>query len=253
MRRILISASVNSNTEYTFYIPYFIDFWINQNDSQIEFVPRVICVNFKPQLPFQYMKYCEPVHLESTLSDVTLSQLARYLYLPMDEPDYLITTDIDMMPISSKPFIKALESVSAEKDCFVVMRNVLPPGQFPICYNVASPSVWLLILKEYFRTTDFSKIIHSLEKNSNDSSDWYFDQKLLYELLTSQNLVKIILLADNDTGLRRLDRGRHSFPLNWLILCTGRMSRFTEYHSARPSRETKWFLYMLGNWIKFKS
>jgi hypothetical protein len=250
MRKIIISASINSNPKYTFYLPYFIEFWLSQTQQDIEFIPRIVCINFTPRLVPAYLRYCESVFLESSLPEVTLSQLARFTFIPSESCDLIITTDIDMLPISTLPFRSAIPHISRTDSQLLVMRDVLPPGQYAICYNIASPVVWRKLLISSFSTTDFLLIIKFLENSCGSTPDWYFDQKLLYQILNSQESVEILRISDEATGLKRMDRGRHAFPLNWILLFTGFWKNYSEYHSSRPSFETKLFLNVLANRVR---
>ena len=250
MIKVLVSTSVNSNPEYAFYIPYFIDFWRFQNSEEFSFIPEIVCINFTPYLSSDHSKFCRSVFLDCDLSEVTLSQLARFTLIPESQYDFLVTTDIDMLPLSPSPFERAIELITNSNSQFMVMRDVLPPGQYAICYNIASPFVWRELLRHYFHTNEFVEIIKLIETNMSIISDWYLDQKLLYAILHSQETFEIIYLTDSDTGLNRLDRGKHAFPINWIILATGAVKKFTEYHSARPSCQTKLYLSALRKRVK---
>ena len=247
MKRILISTSVNSNIEYTFYVPYFIQFWLSMNKSQsiYQFIPQVTFVNCSAKKYSKYSNFIKEIFIASTLSDVLLSQIARILVAAESAEDFVITTDIDMLPISPKPFVFALNQIKMKDSEFVIMRNVLESGQFPICYNIASPKVWEKLIYFECGSKDFNMQIQYFEKVKISEDDWFTDQVFIFNMLTSQDFVRVTKLDDFVTGLRRLDREKHKSPINWLFLPLVYLRFFTEYHAPRKSKLTWLYLRIL--------
>jgi hypothetical protein len=161
----------------------------------------------------------------------------------------VITTDVDMFPLSMR-VIDIAKAKSAGS--FVIARNVLEHDQqFPICYNVASPSFW----REVFSSTDdfASDLQRATTTSAEYSGDhggtgWFIDQEFLYQRATAweRDGGKLVRLTDEETGHRRLDRT--SSQLRTLVTSPlVARQRWTDYHAYAPSARSR----ALNTWILF--
>jgi len=165
--------------------------------------------------------------------------------------DAVLTTDIDMIPMSRGYYTETISNYSDDK--FVCLRNVIDHlQQYPICYNIATPATW----KKVFRINNKVDIIERLEKWYNETTydgehggkGWNFDQTKLFKSLNSWNECKkreneprLILLKDRETGFKRLDRMHTREIMAHLpqVLKMTARSEFTDFHMLRPYREHK--------------
>ena len=256
MKKVLVVTSVDSNPEYTFYIEYFIKFWLLQKDSSanIEFIPLVICVNFKPDVNSNVEIYTRVEWIDSDFSTKTLSQLIRIMATPKLDADFVMTTDIDMISLSTSPFVYAVRQITDSNSQIVVVRDVLDAGQFPVCYNIASPETWGRQLQSISSDLEIGSLLRRIPLFFPAwEGDWFLDQKILYSIFTNQSEITITKLTDSQTGLRRLDRRKHRFPFNWLALNSVRGGLFTEYHAARRSIESSIFLSALSKFLRTRN
>jgi hypothetical protein len=85
-----------------------------------------------------------------------------------------------------------IDSQDFDPNSFFILRDVLEPGQFPICYNLAKPEVWRLLFHSYGVGSPTSKILRDiLDKFGGDSaysglhggSGWTIDQQTLWNLI----------------------------------------------------------------------
>ena len=209
-------------------------------------------LNHTPKVKESLRQYVELVELDLKYSDVTMSQLLRILSAPEVNSEYIITSDIDMLPLSVTPFSRSINFLSDPESQLLVMRDVLKPGQYPICYNIATPEVWKKLFMNSFNSINIPEILTVLEmEHGNLLGNWFFDQEFIYQLFTTQSEIEILTSSEAITGLRRLDRARHKFPLNWILLPAVRKGKFSEYHSARKSVMTSLYIYCLLKVIRF--
>jgi hypothetical protein len=255
---VIALTAVNLDPKYLSCVPHYIDFWLSLNGrrSETKYLPKVLVIadTLPPELEKQ-SQFCEVIQPMGGVSSVFVSQAIRVYYPGLLDADYVITSDVDMLPLDDVVFQRALEEIDGG-DEFVVCRDVLEEGQLPICYNIASPATWEVI-------TGISHISQLANQLSNDfrtlidshgysgahgGNGWFADQIKLFKLVSRFEVTGgvVVKLQDAETGHKRLDRIGHVFPLNWLTLPAVFLGRFTDYHVhhpiARYSRFTKWLL-----------
>lgn len=236
----VISAS-NENPHYLEFVPTYIDFWLAVNaKSDITFVPRVFLImdEIPPDLE-RYKVYLTLVKIND-FDSTFAAQNIRTLGTIDSICDFVITSDIDMIPLSSEFFTLLTKIAEANRSSFVIGRNVLSHGQFPICYNIASPLIWARLIGENLVQMKLGDRVLRLGSELNGSgnyagskggSGWYFDQEFLFSQV-KRNLEpkEVIALNDSDTGHRRLDRTRHrGFVPIFLIPIIAR-GYYADYH-----------------------
>jgi hypothetical protein len=244
--KILALTAVNLNKKYISCVPYFIDFWLGLKSSQsdISFEPKVIVIaNELPSELKKYSQWCELYISPTDLSSVFISQNIRTLQPSLESANYVITTDVDMLPLHAGVFHTALDEVSNGAD-IVICRDVLGSDQYPICYNVASPAIWKKITQVKCIEDIDQELLHRYEKISNGikyegqhgGSGWFTDQECLFEQINAFEKLggRVKKLSDRETGHRRLDRLYHPFPINWLLLPLVSFGFFSDYHVHHP-------------------
>jgi len=251
-------TAVNLNPKYLSCVPYFIDFWVSLRASipGVTYVPKVLVLaESLPSELKEYEKWCELFVLEPGISSTFGSQAVRILKPSLQDADYIITTDVDMLPMSDKVFAFGLESIAKGAE-FVICRDVLPVGQYPICYNLASPETW-----KKLTNIDSVESVHKLLSKwfervaSNDQylgvhggAGWFADQEALFEMVDEfeKRGGRVDKLRDRKTGHKRLDRLFMPFPLNWLTVPMVCFGSFTDYHVHHPvNNYTKFISFVL--------
>jgi hypothetical protein len=249
----IIVASVNGDPRYTPMVEPWFRFWRAMAEvSQRGITPVVIafdavsssfCAEDRGSIVYAQ----SPPGVPSALA----AQMSRIIWpgtLPAASSS-VITTDVDMFPLSMR-VIDIAKAKSAGS--FVIARNVLEHDQqFPICYNIASPSVW----REVFSSTDdfASDLRRATRTPAEYSGDhggagWFIDQEFLYQRATAweRDGGKLVRLTDEETGHRRLDRT--SSQLRTLVTCPlVARQRWTDYHAYSPSARSR----ALNSWILF--
>lgn len=257
-----VVTAANLNPKYLGCVPFFIDFWKLMNkSSSIRFQPRVAII--ADEIPEDLVEYSEdltliPAHGYDT---ALVSQVIRIYMAALSKAEYAITSDVDMLPLNPKIYELGIRNLINSND-FVVLRDVLPAGEFPICYNLASVRIWhqLFIDQENSSPQDFL-----IEVNSNFNSDnsysgihggagWNIDQKFLYErIIHSEKMINLRKFKDEQTGHRRLDRIHHRFPLNWLLLPLVLLGAFSDYHIHHPIQKNLLFVKALRRVLELRS
>jgi hypothetical protein len=250
---ILALTAVSLNPKYLSCVPFFIDYWqtLKSQDGVAKYIPKVLILAEKlPEELEPYENWCELFSLNSEVSPTFGSQVLRLLKPSLEKADFVITTDVDMFPMSDRLISKGLAAIEGGAD-FVVCRDVLQEGQYPICYNIASPNVWRR-LTGIVRTEELNKRLSDLFNLTNKNGDylgkhggsgWFADQEYLYSLVCAFEHEGgcVAKLCDRETGHRRLDRLFTPFPLNWSLLPLVLINLFTDYHVHHPvSRHAKY-------------
>lgn len=244
-------TAVNLNQKYLACVPTFIDFWLQLNRTQnaIEYMPKVVVVAKKlPKELERYSIWCELREEPTSVSSAFVSQVVRILQPSLEVADFVLTTDVDMLPLSDAVFQKGIKSITDGAE-FVVCRDVLKNGQYPICYNIASPSAWRRlnhVLSEQMLVGVLSNRYMLLDSYSGERGGrgWFNDQEFLYEMVSDfENKGGVVTkLEDVVSQHRRFDRLFTPFPLNWIALVALVFGSFTDYHVHHPIRNYSRFI-----------
>lgn len=247
--RLEVLASSDLHNKYLSCVPMFINFWLSTNlDPAIEIRPRVLIVaNILPNLPFDYLQYCTLLDPGKAPTSF-VAQVARLTEAPKSNADFVMTTDIDMLPLNQRVTKLCISKLLVNPKSFIIARDVLDAGQYPICYNLASPATWSQLLKtNAFDNPTPMEILAIYGGGSKYSGihggeGWTIDQEFLYSLVeSSSSTISVIKLQDIETKHRRLDRVRHRFPRNWMVLPLILFGRYTDYHVHHPIQ--KYWIY----------
>ena len=240
----------------------FIRFWLLiGRDSEYLFRPKVfvVCKSIPDSLD-TVSEYCQVVSLDHVHSAFT-AQNIRTIEAGNSLADFVVTTDIDMFPLSLQSFTPAIEALSRDNDLFVVLRDVLEPGQYPICYNVASPDTWKTVMLDGEDIALEDRLLQLLDRYGGKAAydgihggdGWHIDQMDLYKRV-SQNIDsnRLITFTDAITKHRRLDRAHHRFPLNWLILPLVVFGYFSDYHVHHPIHRYRRYIKALYSALRIR-
>ena len=249
--QVIALTAVNLNHKYLACVPTFIDFWLDLNSSQnfVQYTPKVVIVaNKLPEELNNYSQWCEVRQELANVSSVFTSQVVRILQPSLEVADFVLSTDVDMLPLSDLVFLEALNSADAGAE-FVVCRDVLKKGQYPICYNFASPTSWRRLNNVVSEDTLVRVLLESyaqLESYSGERGGvgWFRDQEFLYKMVTDFESKGGVVsrLSDRASHHKRFDRGLTPFPLNWLALVALAFGSYTDYHVHHPIRKYSRFI-----------
>ena len=252
--KIVALTAVNTNPKYLSCVPFFIDYWLSLKpvDRNVVYVPKVLVV--ANELPVElngYSEWCELLPIRHDISSTFVSQAVRILSPALEESNFVLTTDVDMLPMSDRVFQSGLDAIHKGAD-FIVCRDVLTNNQYPICYNLASPEVWMRVngmksIEEVFSQLSdwFAGVAENGSyRGDHGGSGWFADQERLYDLVNAFEHLggRVVKLVDKQTKHKRLDRLFLPFPLNWLSLPLVSMGFFTDYHVHHPVRKHRRFI-----------
>lgn len=251
-KHIEVVSACDLNPKYLSCIPLFIASWnLISRASTWDFIPRIALIaNEIPTELAPYEKYLELID-PGEFSAPFVAQNIRLFMGGSSDANLVITSDIDMLPASARLYEYAAKRALI-KDSFVIVRDVLPEGEFPICYNVASPEVWRLLFgpnKEVSGPENFLlKVMTSYDPSRQYSGvhggqGWNIDQQNLYDVVTSHSQsLNVIKLADSETKHRRLDRIHHRSLFKWVSSFLVPFSYYSDYHVHHPVRENNRFI-----------
>lgn len=177
---------------------------------------------------------------------------------PQQDADLVLTTDVDMFPLNNDFLAPAINECIRDPQAFIVVRDVLAPGQFPICYSLASPAVWGTVFGEKsdaeinltLKSLFDGRVASESYVGSRGGEGWYVDQQYLFERVTAASEageISLVLMDDSQTGHKRLDRSRHRGLLRWKVLVQVAISGFSDYHVHHPM--SKNLPYIASVWL----
>jgi hypothetical protein len=237
-------------------VEFFIKSWnILSKDSAITYFPKVAIIG--DRIPDELQKFDKHLILisQTNFKSSFVAQNIR-LFLPgFSQADYGFTSDVDMLPSSTRMFDYGIERLENDGE-FLILRDVLEFGQFPICYALARPNKWRELFGPNSEVPDVDKFLNQVAQKYDPNSlytgvhggeGWSIDQEYLFWKVKSVVDPKsLVLVNDCQSRHRRLDRAHHKFPINWIVAPLTLISFFTDYHIHHPiSRNLKFLEFYL--------
>jgi hypothetical protein len=236
MKLDCVLTAVNENKLYIQFVPYFIKVW-NKIYPDID-IKVILIANSIPEILNEYINNIilfEPIENVSTSF---ISQYIRLLYPAiLNYENGIMITDIDIVPMNNIYYTENISNYDNNK--FIYLRNfVYCNREYAMCYNTATNKVW----GEIFNIKTKQDIINRLNnvyKNNeyvdgHGNTGWSLDQLHLYSYINYwKNKYNFIMLNDNETGIKRLDRDTFDITDNNIINDI-KNRKFSDYHCYRP-------------------
>lgn len=259
--KAIISSTYDS--KYIYFLPIVTYCWNKLGVEIICFMPQVkeesdrikltlinrtmtIVIGDKKEVPHIVM-FNAPTHKEATYAQ-NLRLYAAALDLPKDE--WLITSDVDMAVFKEPTYLVAGNIKFGDKsheNVTIVGEDLVPKGQYPICYCCASVEAWRDFMKINGRSYQkcIDDMLGYIEMEHMRGNLWCRDQETLYNNLQEANVNTDIRIhkssrsnGQNQFATRRYDRD-DSFLLERLNPET------IDFHMPRPGYEAKNFEIIL--------
>ena len=240
----VLSAS-DLNAKYLDCVKPYIFAWLSVPvRNNIKFIPKVLII--AESIPESLLNFSKFLILVNPLDMPTafVSQTARIIEARNSTADYVLTSDIDMLPLNVSFESGLINSQDFEFNTFFILRDVLEAGQFPICYNLAKPEVWQMLISPYGIDAPTSKILkdildefggNSAYSGLHGGNGWTIDQQTLWKMVNSNTAeIRFKKFADSQTRHRRLDRVHHRGFLKWLALPLVFIGYYHDYHIHHP-------------------
>lgn len=239
--KAFVVSSSDLNSRYVECIPIFIETWlvVAQSMERIDLEPRVILIAEKlPENLVSYKKYIHILCPANLIPPPFIAQNIRLLAMARFDADVVMTTDIDMVPMSWEIYERYL-FLSYSENRFLILRDELQ-NEYPICYLMSPPKVADLLigmralkleggiqeLWEHFVATGL------MYEGVHGGVGWNFDQKYVYSLVNQQGSESgAMLFRDSQTGFQRLDR-LYAPRKTFLKLFSS--TSYTDYHMHLP-------------------
>jgi hypothetical protein len=240
----VLSAS-DLNVKYLDCVGLYISAWLSVPvRNNIKFIPKVLII--AESIPESLLIFSEFLTLVDPLDmpSAFVSQTARIIEARNSTADYVLTSDIDMLPLNVSFESILINSLDFDLNTFFILRDVLEPGQFPICYNLAKPEVWRLLIGPYGVNSPTSKILRQILDEFGGNSaysglhggmGWTIDQQTLWKLVQDNvAAIRFEKFLDTRTRHRRLDRIHHRGFLKWVVLPLVFIGYYHDYHVHHP-------------------
>lgn len=216
-KTVIISA--NDNDNYLFFVPVV-------NWAWKKFGWDVHCVFTGDQTGEKWglvkkyspgLTYSFPAKIEGVRNE-TLTQLSRLYAYTFCKEGYVMTSDVDMLPLSDYWKFDENEITSWGRD--------LSDKHYPICYIGASKENWGILMEGNFILKDLAN--HPKHKSEIWEEWWQVDQDIITEKLNKQKITRI------DRGIQ----GSSGYPLGRVDRSCWQTSQYTPYkidaHLLRP-------------------
>lgn len=220
MRQIVLS--VDDNPDYAYFVPLVCWAWV-----QFGWRPLLMANigNGSPSAPFNfamssirnYVDHFAFRTIDGFRRD-TITQVSRLYAAPhSDYPCYLMTGDIDMLPLSDY-------WAANENEITVWGHDLTGYGHYPICYIGMDDKKWYEVMAftpdgfEHDIKRDLSKLPQA--KSDDFYKYWFTDQDLITERLRPFNpVIKKRGQYSNGFAVGRVDRGAWSLDHTEFIDC----------------------------------
>ena len=239
-----IVSSSNLNPKYLDCIEIFLDAWLSicNKFKTVQAEPRIFLIS--DEIPFQLKQFKKYIILLPQINEIPtdfIAQNIRVLSMPYFGNSIVLTTDIDMIPMSPDIYEKYILK-SHYENSFIVLRDQLV-DEYPICYLV-SPSdlAGQIILSTKKQLNSLIQLAWMQLNQANihyssthGGSGWNFDQKYIYNAVENfSNQKRITKLKDSETGFTRIDRIDNPLKV-FTQLFSNKI--FADYHMNLPVRK----------------
>jgi hypothetical protein len=245
VRLVEVLSASDLNVKYLNCVESYISAWLSVPvRNHIKFIPKVLII--AESIPQSLLHFSEFLILVDPLDMPTafVSQTARIIEARNSTADYVLTSDIDMLPLNVSFESVLINSQDFDLNTFFILRDVLDAGQFPICYNLAKPEVWRLLISCYGVDSPTPKILREILDSFGGNSaysglhggnGWTIDQQTLWNLVQSNVAgIRFEKFADIQTRHHRLDRVHYGGLLKWLALPLVFIGFYHDYHVHHP-------------------
>ena len=257
----VLSAS-DLNPKYLNCVEFYISSWLSiPTHKQVKFIPKVLLIaDSIPDYLIHYSEYLQLIDADQ-LNSAYVSQTSRIIEGRNSRADFVMTSDIDMLPMSVEFETNIVLSDIQTNETFYILRDVLEPGQYPICYNLAKPTTWNLLLADYGDYVPTSTILRQIlnefggpaaYSGIHGGAGWTIDQQKSWSVIQrTQSGFFVKSFTDRETSHRRLDRAHHRGIIKWLVLPLVFLGFFHDYHVHHPVEKHKNYIRILLNLRNF--
>jgi hypothetical protein len=234
--------------------PMYLDFWaIVSKMWSVKFGITPVLLYFGDNVENISTEYGEVIQIPilDGIPVSTQAQCARIWYAGQCGEEVVITSDIDMLPLSPKYYVDPL--IDIDDDKYVHLNPLNGNTYFPMCYNVGKSSTLKEILDIDTSFEDFMNklIVFSKGKERSLNVDglsalWFLDEIYTtakvneYRNVNPDRIIPIIR-SGGQNGYR-IDRPTWGYDLNLV-----KENYYYDSHSVRPYVEYKDTIDMLVN------
>ena len=250
-KTVAIVTAVDSNARYRGCAAYFTDSWrLISSRSKHKYIPVVLDLGSKETLGL--LPFLKAKGIPTSFA----AQNLRALAAGIQGADYAITSDVDMLPASSRMFDNAIDELELRRGV-LILRDVLEIGQYPICYTVASVKDWASMTNIRDRGDLGAELERLWERvlesegydDIHGGQGWHFDQEYLYQIVSAfeENGGRVTRMSDAETGHRRLDRSLRFTALIKLLVPLVKRNFYSDFHIPLPAEQ---FSTVLGSFMR---
>jgi len=223
--------------------PFYLDFW--------PIVSKIWKLKFDIKPILVYIDEDHNIKIDETYGEVIklkpvkgiplyLQNLWVRYWIPSIYPDKVsVISDIDMLPISERYFVKQIEKIPADKYVHIDPQ-IESYGKLHSCYHIAKGSTFREILELHEKWEDSIKHLYDLNIGSYHAGSfgggeaWFADEKYATKLIMQEtNVDKLVFInRDREDNRRRIDRSYWRYNPRLL-----KIDYYFDSHSIRPYSE----------------
>ena len=240
MKLDCVLTATNDIPLYSDFIPIFVKTWKKLHpDVDIKIV--YIAEN----LPEKYKEYEEHIVMFPPIEGLKTSFTAQYIRLLypclLEYENGVLITDMDMLPLSTTYYTDLSECSNNNFACFtkeLTTKKGTHINQLPICYNIATPSIW----SQVFNVKTMEDLKERLISYRKTAQRWCTDQSSLYTSVVKWNAETGDYIPLMKTGWGRVSfcrKGNVDYSLSNITKNGISEGRYRDFHCPRPYEKYK--------------
>ena len=262
-KKFIVLTASDLNSKYLECVPFFIKFWNYFGECNGYIIePKVAIIADK--LPEELQQFEPHLILINNISDLNsafTAQGIRILIPQLLKADLVMTSDIDMFPLSVRILKNSILKLKKLND-FIIYRDILSEKEIPICYNISSPNNWKILMSDQkniqgcIETLKDQLIIRggvNSYSGFHGGAGWTIDQEFMYSKVQENSRLNFIRLRANDVTFHRLDRVYHNRGSQWILGILVLFGYWDDYHAHLPVSRRKYFLFYLSMLVKLQN
>lgn len=206
--------------------PMYLDFWEVVRDMwiRIGIKPLLVHICDKDEIIENNDFIIHKVKKIENVDTGFQSQIIRMYISKYYKNNILITSDIDMIPLS-KTYFHSFDNLISENNILLLSSDAYPHinRRFPICYNIAYGKIFSDIIENDVSFSDYTKRLLSMNKGW-DTDELYFGEKI-YQF--NGNIKYLNRGWTYGRAINRIDRVFWNYDEN-------EKDKYIDCHSLRP-------------------
>jgi len=228
----IVSSDMNKN--YVGLYPYVRKAWNKLGIKTMLILVSDVIPNFLIEYKDEIILF-EPI---KGIHTAFQAQTVRLLYPSLIHNKNVLISDMDIIPLSKKYFVDNIRDIQ-ENNHIIFRNSYMEQNMYAVCYHLSHSDIW----KKIFNISNLDDIKNTMIKwydpnytGSKNCTGWFTDQLVLYTYINQNIPDQKIILDDNKSGFKRLDKRNKQYIVSNRedILKDINKSVYSDFHVIRP-------------------